>query len=202
LTVRYLDTRASSTAAVDLSNSFITSGWFAVFTHPRHEKKVVGHLEGRGIEAFLPTYKTKHVWKNRQTKTLDLPLFPTYLFAKVETAQRGTVLGVPGVVSIVGNRHSPAWIPDHYIQTLRLGVASERILPHPDSAVGDHVRVVSGCFAGEEGTLTEVRNRYKVVVRLELIHSCFSFEAELNEIELVSSRGSRACCGREEAQGR
>src|ERR1700721_2399692 len=74
----------------------------AVFTLPQNQKSVVKHLEIRGIESFLPTYETIRLWKNRQRKTIVLPLFPTYLFARIGSEERTKGLLAPGVMGIEG----------------------------------------------------------------------------------------------------
>src|ERR1700726_1970821 len=38
--------------------------WYAVPTSPRHEKRVREHLGRRGVECFLPLFRTIHRWKN------------------------------------------------------------------------------------------------------------------------------------------
>ena len=58
--------------------------WFAVITTPQHEKAAFRHLDFGGIETFLPTYESSRVWKNRQKVTVELPLFPTYLFVRID----------------------------------------------------------------------------------------------------------------------
>jgi transcription antitermination factor NusG len=168
------------------------AAWFAVFTQPRHEKKVAGHLASREVEAFLPTYRERHVWRNRQTVTLDLPLFPSYLFVKLQQRQRGVVLGVPGLLSIVGTSRSAVTIPENYIAALRMGAAQNRILPHTQPVVGDRVRIVSGWFAGFEGILAHIRSEFRVVLTIESIQKSISVEVPREEIEPVTRRADRS----------
>ncbi len=162
--------------------------WLAVFTNPRHEKKVAQHLQARGIEEFLPTYSLTRTWKNRQTVHLDLPLFPNYLFVRMPPQQRGTVLAVPGVVTIVGGQQRSCAIPEQYISTLRAGVASKRIFPCLGTKVGARVRIVCGPLAGIEGILACVRSDLRVVLSIELIRQSVSIEVSREEIEPIDSR--------------
>lgn len=168
------------------------SAWFAIFTQPRHEKKVAGHLGFREIEAFLPTYRSRRLWKNRQVKTLDVPLFPSYVFVKLHQRQRGAVLGVPGVLSIVGSSHFASTIPERYITALRHGTLEHRILPHTDPTIGDRVRILSGCFAGFEGILAHLRSEFRVVLTIESIQKSISLEVGRNEIEPILRRPEQA----------
>jgi transcription antitermination factor NusG len=89
--------------------------WYAVFTLPQNEKSVVKHLALREVETFLPTYETVRVWKNRQRVRTVLPLFPTYLFVRINCRQRTRVLESPGVIHIVGNSREHVPVPDSAI---------------------------------------------------------------------------------------
>jgi transcription antitermination factor NusG len=62
--------------------------WFAVYTTCRHEKRVARNLEQRQIEHFLPMYRTQHNWKDGTKATLDLPLFPGYVFVRIDLHDR------------------------------------------------------------------------------------------------------------------
>ena len=75
--------------------------WYAACTMPRHEKSVSRHMELRGVEHFLPCYSAKHRWKNGVVSNVELPLFPGYVFVRMDTRQRLTVLSIAGVHSIL-----------------------------------------------------------------------------------------------------
>lgn len=148
---------------------------------------MVEHLLVRDIENFLPTYRLKHTWKNRQTVTLEVPLFPTYLFARIPAEKRSSALGTPGVLGIIGAPHTIDAVPDHYIRALRAGVALRRIMPHPRPEVGDPVRIVSGPMAGVEGVLIESRSEFRVVLSIAMIRQSLSIEVSREEIERIST---------------
>ena len=59
------------------------------------------------MEHFLPTYEEVRVWKNKQRVKLVLPLFPTYVFARISGSEHTKVLGSPGVLRIVGTSREP-----------------------------------------------------------------------------------------------
>src|ERR1039457_4035442 len=86
--------------------------WYAVYTAPQHEKSVLRQLTIREIETFLPTYETVRGWKNRQRIRLTLPLFPTYLFVRINFRERARVLQSPGVLRIVGNKRESVPLRD------------------------------------------------------------------------------------------
>jgi transcription antitermination factor NusG len=168
--------------------------WYAVFTMARHEKQIAWHLGQREIESFLPLYKTKHRWKNRCTVTLELPLFPNYVFVRIDLQERLQVLRIPSVVSIVSFGREPLPVADHYITGLRDGLLTHGIEPHPGLDVGDRVRITTGPMANMVGVLDRQKNAFRVVLSLEMIGRSVAVEVDFASIEPaeIPKRSSRA----------
>src|ERR1700722_18756162 len=125
--------------------------WFAVYTASRHEKRVAQHLIQREIEFYLPLYRSERKWSDGSRVTLDLPLFPGYLFIRIQRSERSLVLGVPGALAVVGGTGGdPAWLPDATIDTLRSGLETRTARPHPLLTVGQRARIRSGALTGFE----------------------------------------------------
>ncbi len=164
--------------------------WFAVFTSPRHEKRVAQYFVDRGIEFFLPLYHPTRQWKNRCTTQLDLPLFPGYIFARIERSERVRVLSVPGVLSIVGMQQSPSSIPDAYIEALREGLRRCKAVPHPCLSAGERVRVISGAMSGMEGVLLRTAESLRVVITLGVIGQSMAVELDAADLEPIGSGDS------------
>jgi hypothetical protein len=97
-----------------------TENWYALHTRPRHEKIVVQRLNERGVETFLPIVNEVHRWSDRK-KTLQLPLFTCYVFAKFvpNRMERLQVLRVGGVLGLVGSHGEGSPIPDNQIDAVR-----------------------------------------------------------------------------------
>jgi transcription termination/antitermination protein NusG len=159
--------------------------WFAVFTAPRHEKRVDQHFKLRDIESFLPLYQTPCRWKDGSKKLLQLPLFPRYIFAHIEVAGRIQVLRVPGVLAIVGGKRIFLPIPDSYIHFLREGLRQGKIEPHQHLTEGTKVRIRSGVMAGTEGVLLRRKRDFRVVLTLDMIMLSMTVEVGIDEIEPV-----------------
>jgi len=159
------------------------SPWFAVYTCANHEKRVAAHLTARGVEHFLPLYRSRRVWKDRRV-FLDLPLFPGYLFARFALTARLRVLDVPGVVRLVGFNGQPYPLAESDVETLRTGIRSAlRIEPHPYLTAGSRVRVARGPLAGMHGILVRRKNICRVVLSLELIARSAAVEVDAADIE-------------------
>src|SRR5271163_396228 len=76
-----------------------SASWFAAYTNSHHEKRVASCFGERQIESFLPLYAATRRWKNRCEMTLELPLFPNYVFVRIDPRERVRILEVPGVLS-------------------------------------------------------------------------------------------------------
>ena len=174
-----------------LNISAMAKNWFAVFTAPRHEKRVEEYFRVREIESFLPLCQTPRQWKDGSKGTLQLPLFSSYIFARIGGGGRIPVLATPGVISIVGGGRESMSVPDSYIHFLQEGLRQGKIEPHPYLTSGTRVRIRSGVMAGMEGILLRRKNDFRVVLTLEMIMKSVRVEVELDDIEPVG----RASCG-------
>jgi transcription antitermination factor NusG len=162
--------------------------WFAVYTSPRHEKRVDQHLSMRQIEHFLPLYRTQRKWSDGSKVTLELPLFPGYIFVRIQRTQRVRVLEVPGVVAVVGGTGGvPAPLPEADIEALRSGLSLRRVEPHPLLKVGQRARICSGAFEGMEGIVVRKKNSFRVVLTLDTIQQSFAVEVDGKELEPLDS---------------
>ncbi len=165
---------------VTYSNGLCTD-WFALYTSSRREKHVSKLLAERGIEHFLPLYRAHRHWDKRKPVTLDLPLFPNYVF--VRARQKASLLSVPGVLSIVGTERDPWPLPDHEIAAFRSAVNVCRIEPHIFFDAGERVRIKNGPLAGMHGVLLRKKSNFRVVLTIDAISS--SVAVEVDEADLA-----------------
>ena len=94
---------------------------------------------------------------------------------------------VPGVVQFVTVKGMPAALPDSDIEALRHGLSGNRVAePHPFLKVGRRVRVHSGAMTGIEGILIRKKDRYRVVITIELIQRSVSMEVDVADLEPAS----------------
>ena len=159
--------------------------WYAVCTLPQNEKSVLKHLEMRDIESFLPCYETVRIWKNRQRIKITLPLFPRYLFVRIERRERVKVLQSPGVLQIVGNGRESIPIPYKEIDLLRSGLRQKKMEPYEELVVGEKVRIKCGVMQGIKGLLVRKNNSLRFVLTLELIHQTAAIEVDAEDLEPI-----------------
>jgi transcription antitermination factor NusG len=159
--------------------------WFAVVTTPQHEKAAFRHLDFGGIETFLPTYESSRVWKNRQKVKVELPLFPTYLFVRIDQGERGHVLRTPGVRKLVGNSREPLSVADREIEFLRTNVLEKNAEPYAGLIVGQRARIKSGPMQGVEGWLVRKSGGWRFILTVQLIHQQVAVEVDASTLEPV-----------------
>ena len=159
--------------------------WYALHTYPRHEKRVYERLGLQAIECFLPLYETVHRWKNGCNVRVELPLFPGYLFLKIDPRERFKAQSLPGAVSTVGSVSGPWPLPDAEIVGLRARLQARKFEPHPYLAVGQKVRIKSGPLADLTGFLVRQSGGFRVVLSIALIQQSAAVEVDADDVEPI-----------------
>jgi transcription termination/antitermination protein NusG len=162
--------------------------WYAAYVYSRHEKQVLLQLQERGIDCLLPVYRSLRRWKDRR-KELEFVLFPGYVFVHLDLKERLRVLQLPSVVRFVSFNGQPAPLPEGEIERISNGLASGiPTEPHPCLKVGRRVRIRSGPLAGAEGILIRRKDKFRVVLSIDLIMR--SVAVEVDEADVDAVRGS------------
>jgi len=143
------------------------SKWLAIYTKPRWEKKVHQLLTDKGIESYCPLNKVKRKWSDR-IKTVEEPLFKSYVFVKVTDDDRTKVRLTNGVVNFVYWNGKPAIIREKEIQTIKRFLDEhESVQLRPmEFAVNQQVLITSGTFMDKRAVVVDVR-RKEVKVAIE-----------------------------------
>jgi transcription antitermination factor NusG len=160
----------------------ISPRWYAVYTAPRHEKSASHHLEGRSVESFLPLYSSARLWNGRRA-TVQMPLFPGYLFVRIKPEERVRVLETPGVLSIVSSHGKLIPLPDSEVDTLRATLMTRRSEPHPLLSSGRRVRIKVGPLRGLEGVVVRQTRQLRMIVSIDCIMRSFAVELEAGDLE-------------------
>ena len=156
--------------------------WVAAYTWSRHEKYVAEQLRQRSVEAFLPVYSVQRRWKERRA-TVVLPLFPSYVFARILPREQLRVLEVPGVAHIVSFQGRPAVVADEEIEVLRNVLAARPSRPHPYLRAGARVRIRSGALQGLEGVVTREKGHDRMIVSVDFIMRSMAVELEVRDLD-------------------
>lgn len=172
--------------------------WYAVQTRSRHEKVVRDELTRRRVQHYLPTIFESHRSTCRHTITTERPLFPGYIFARINPVERMRVLGALGVVSILGFAGKLEPIPESQIADVRQLVQSG--VPYAPVAaseyrVGQRVRAIHGPLEGIEGSLARIKSHQRLVVTVDILGRGAAVEIDLADLEPVKPRRQRVAGG-------
>ncbi|HWR52724.1 MAG TPA: UpxY family transcription antiterminator [Bryobacteraceae bacterium] len=155
----------------DLSPFPVTAAhrWFALQVRARSEKLSSDLLAEKEFETFLPTYLGRRRWSDR-FKTVDLPLFPGYVFCRCDPRERLPILKTPSVIQFVGIGKVPLPVDDSELAAVRTiiesGIATK---PWPFLKVGARVRIGEGPLTGLEGILVSEKDRNRLIVSVTLL---------------------------------
>ncbi len=173
-----------------ISSQAVVSGpaglpWYAVRTKSNREKCVSSLLEARGLQPYLPLYRTRRQWSDRTVET-SLPLFSGYLFCRFDSRVPSSVTCTPGVVSVLGFGGKPAPIPDDEINAienvLRSGLAAE---PCAFLRQGQRIRLQRGPLTGLEGILVQKKSNWRLVVSVEMLQRSLSVEVDPQSVSAL-----------------
>jgi transcriptional antiterminator RfaH len=162
--------------------------WYAVYTRPRHEKKVYAQLQKEKIEAFLPLYTTIHQWSDRKKKVLE-PLFSCYIFVCISTKAYYSVLNISSVIRFVSFEGRAISIPDSQIRLIKNMLAQDMELIEAPKflPLGSRVEIVAGLLAGASGVLVDIAGKKRVIIYIDEIEKSFYVNIPLNYLKQVSS---------------
>ncbi len=161
----------------------IQQPWLALRVKSRYEKAVALAIRSKGYEEFLPLYRWRQTWSDR-SKWVEMPLFPGFVFCRLDPMHRLQLLTIPGVLNFVSLGKTPAPIDAAEIASVQAAVRSD-LVKAPCSFVdsGKRVRLERGPLAGAEGILIEVAEGRQVVVSISILRRSIAVTVEREWVE-------------------
>ena len=92
--------------------------WYGIYTKPNCEKKVAELLNRKGIENYYPSIVLRSTL-NFIKKNSHQPLFPSYVFVKVEEEQLKSIRNFPGIINFLFWLGQPVVIQDSEIEIMK-----------------------------------------------------------------------------------
>ncbi|NVO21401.1 MAG: UpxY family transcription antiterminator [Bacteroidetes bacterium] len=145
--------------------------WYAIYTRSRTEKKVYTELIKRNIHVFLPLHKTVRQWSDRK-KTVEVPLFNSYLFVCINEKEYLTALQVEGVVRYVTFEGKAVSIPPQQIEAIKAYI-DEGTPAYEESLInleaGVNIEITRGPMMGLNGILLNFHGKHRVKVEIDCV---------------------------------
>jgi transcription antitermination factor NusG len=166
--------------------------WFALRVKSNFEQTSARLLHCQGYEEFVPTYSTRRQWTDR-TKVVDVPLFPGYIFCRLNRWTLAPILKTPGVVNVVACGSTPTPVGDEEVEAIRtLMVTGTRFEPTSYLTVGQRLEVIRGPLAGLSGILVSVRSGWRIVVSIDLLQRSVAAEIDASCVKAVPMAPGRS----------
>jgi transcription antitermination factor NusG len=152
--------------------------WFAILVRTGREKSANLLLENAGYECFLPVSKSTRQWSDR-TKRMEVPLFPGYLFCRMNPHNRLTVLMTPGVLQIVGVGKTPIPVEEDEMQAIRrVQNSGLSAMPWPYLQIGNVAQILEGPLRGLTGIVVKIKSGMKLVLSVSLLQRSVAVEVD------------------------
>ncbi len=140
--------------------------WFALYVKHKHEKQVCRLLGGKEVTAFVPTWQKTHKNGGR----FELPLFPGYVFCRLDFSKPLPVISTPGVFRIVSNSSGGDSIPEEEIDAIKQLTASGLpVQPVSYPLSGQEVYLKNGPFRGIRGVVVTSSDQRWLTVSVHLL---------------------------------
>jgi transcription antitermination factor NusG len=163
--------------------------WYAIYTRPRWEKKVVRQLEEEGIEHYCPLVKVERQWSDRRKIILE-PLFSGYVFVRVNERDTAPVRKLDGCINFVYWLSKPAIIRGEEIEAIRQFLLDNERVQVEKTRVNldDRVKIINGPFIEREGNVVGIKSR-TVKVMLPSLGFALVAEVDKQHVQLVVLQG-------------
>jgi transcriptional antiterminator RfaH len=146
-----------------------TLTWYLIHTKPRQEALALTNLSRQGFECYMPMLRLQKI-RQRKTALVAEPMFPRYLFIRLDTSGSGqswspirSTLGVNQLVRFGGQ---PAKVDGQLIDLIRS--REQGAQAQPLFLAGDNVTVADGPYAGLEAIYqnTDAESRSMILLNI------------------------------------
>lgn len=159
------------------------SQWMVIYTRSRFEKKIDKSLNECGITSFCPIVKSKKKWADR-TKTIELPLFPSYVFVKANPAEQHKVKQIPGVMSFLMFCGKPVLLNDSEIERIRTIVKTHsdiELVSIQSLNIGSKVKIKDGLLLNYQGVISQIMGK-NILMTIEELDCVLTVKVNLDQV--------------------
>ena len=165
--------------------------WFALQVRTRTERQVAAILQSKGHEEFVPIYRLQ-----RKRGPRAVPLFPGYVFCRINPHACGLIVTTPGVIRFVEFGGRPAAIDPEEIKSIQLILSSGApTYVLMGLHLGDRVCIREGPLRGAIGVLTSMRAKQRLVVSITMMMRTVAAEVDPEWVAVVAPLSQRKAIG-------
>jgi transcription antitermination factor NusG len=126
------------------------------------------HLEYRGLEPFLPTYRHTKYFSDRRPVTTDRALFPSYMMVALSPCDVTLAITSPHVYDLLRFGMHEATIDSDEMDRIRVLGEMDGVEPWQLLTAGARVRLVDGPLRGAVGRILERKGQLQMAVEIEM----------------------------------
>lgn len=139
------------------------SAWWAMYTRPRQEKKLMRMLREESIDYYSPVISRRYRSRGGRLRQSHEILFTNYVFVRGDEMARYNAVCTGCISQCVEVLDRQALVFD-LRQIYHLIATGEPIAPEEKLVAGDRVRVRNGVFKGFEGTVIRRENSIRLLI--------------------------------------
>ena len=152
--------------------------WYALHVRPRFGKVVAFRLHEHQIENYLPLRRLARQSAG-SISSIELPLFPGYIFCKALPAILPCLRAIPGILDVAGGAYPNSAISEQKIRDFkRIVDAGLAVQPWPFTPSGKTVTIENGPLKGVTGILDDTPAARVLIVSIDLIRRSVAVEVD------------------------
>lgn len=184
---RDLPSTANSMSRLERATEVQLERWVAVNAQPHREHIALQNLARQEFEAYCPMIQ-RRVRHARRTREVLRPLFPGYLFVRIDPdLQRWRpILSTHGVRTLVRFGDRLSFVEDGLVESLKARELEGIIVkPTEPYRLGQQVRMHGGPFDGLAATIIDMDERDRLVVLMQLLNQSVNVKVAARDVRAI-----------------
>jgi len=157
--------------------------WWLVHTKSRQEKALAADLTERNISVFLPLARVRRSY-GRRTLSVQMPLFPTYLFMCGDEEARYATLMTHRAAQVIAVADQVR-LKAELRQVYRVTASAHPVDLYPGLRRGRRCRITAGSLQGVEGVVVRRTGLYRVYLGVEVLSQSAELEIAPELLEII-----------------
>ena len=163
--------------------------WYVVHTKPRQEQRALVNLERQGYPCYLPVLTVEKI-RQKRVVPAEEPLFPRYLFIRLDSSMTGKSWGpirsTLGVSRLVSFGQEPTRVDPALIEMLQTHDTLRDAAPQRLFETGESVVIQDGPFAGIEAIYQMNDGESRARELIDLLNKPTSHKMEVASLRKVA----------------
>lgn len=148
------------------------AAWVVVNTQPHREHIAVDQLGRQNFDVYCPRIR-KRIRHARKTQEILRPLFPGYVFVRVNSNLDcwRPILSTVGVRTLVRCGDRPSLLDSRFVDALKAREIDGAVVrPASPFRIGQQVRIAGGPFDGIVASILEMEEKDRLVLLLDFLN--------------------------------